>query len=156
MGVVIPFEPRARLRAHVADRPADLPADLPADGLGARTSKAALREDAGSDEVLAAAGPLIRLCRDRYGFTIMRDGLPSDPDVLGSALLNFSLGLALLEPELAGRPASGNFGVYLGRPDLSWFEDGFGGMTGLAVPADVDPEALAYFVRPRLKGARRI
>ncbi len=42
------------------------------------------------------------------------------------------------------------FGVYFGRRQLAWFEDGYSGTTGLAVPNETNAADLAAFVRPRI------
>ena len=152
MGVVIAFVPRVQRRETVQSEVAEQPGTAEAEA----AVMAAVRDGGGVAEVLAAAGPLITLCRERSGFAVTSGSLPAEAEALASALVNLSRGLALLETELGGRRPTRNFGVYLGRPDLSWFEDGYGGMTGLAVPVDVDPTALAYFVRPRLRETRRL
>ncbi len=100
-------------------------------------------------DVLRAATPLIEQCRDRFGFTLMRSGLPDDPRILIEALLALYRGLRLVGPLVGARPSQA-FGVYLGQAELRWFDDGYSGTTGLAVPNRVEPQVLADFLRPRL------
>jgi hypothetical protein len=105
-------------------------------------------------DVLNAAKPLLRHCRDQFGFTVMRGSIPSDPGVLTSCVLALTQALALLESEIGPCRSKKNFGVYFGRDELSWFEDGYGGNTGLAVPNDIDAKSLAEFVRPHVVAIR--
>lgn len=91
---------------------------------------------------------------ERYGFAVMRDGLPDDPDELATALAGLLSGLALLDSEVGSGRALSTFGGYFGREELAWFEDGYGRVSGLAVPARFEPAVLAAFVRPRIHEAR--
>jgi hypothetical protein len=146
MGNVIPF--RLRAACVAASKPLNAPSGCTTEA--ERAVKAAV--DSGGDRraVMAAATPLTDECRDRYGFTIMLDGMPSSPAALADALITLTRGLALLEAEF-GRPFW-TFGVYFGQEKLTWFDDGYGGSTALAVPADFAP---AQFVLPRLQSLRR-
>ena len=101
-----------------------------------------------------AASPLLERCRDRYGFVVMRDGLPREPAILGRALLELSRGLSMLDAEMGAPRTYPTFGVYFGRRQLAWFEDGYSGTTGLAVPSETKAADLAAFVRPRIAVAR--
>jgi hypothetical protein len=144
MGIVIPFKPRVL---------------APADSLlttTCRTEQAILvAVDDGCDlcGVLAAADPLIEHCREQYGFTVMGDGLPSEPGELADALITLRRGLAALAAELGGLPLC-RFGVYFGHQQLNWFADGYGGKNALAVPNDIAAAALVDFVRPRVQALR--
>jgi hypothetical protein len=151
MGTVLPFQPRKAKTASAVAPSATAPASLAAAGLAVTAAV-----DAGGDrrDVLAAAGPLLAQCRDRYGFTVMRAGLPGRPDTLAAALLTLARGLALLDAQFSGRPFS-SYGVYFGHDQLGWFEDGYGDLNGLALPVDTDPAALAEFVSPRLRAHER-
>jgi len=104
--------------------------------------------------VLAAARPLLDRCRDRYGFVVMWDGLPQDPEALGRALFQLFRGLAVLDAEMEAPRTYPTYGVYFGRRHLAWFEDGYSGTTALAVPNGTDAAELAAFVRPRIAVAR--
>ena len=108
-----------------------------------------IRAAVDQSEGLAAARP-----RDRYGFVVMRDGLPNEPAILGSALLELFRGLSMLDAEMSAPRTYSTFGVYFGRARLAWFEDGYGGETGLAVPNSTKAADLAAFVRPRLARPR--
>lgn len=88
----------------------------------------------GLPAVLAAARPLLDRCRLRYGFVVMSDGLPDQPTTLSRAFLQLYRGLSMLDAEMAAPRTYPTFGVYLGRQQLTWFEDGYSGTTGLAVP----------------------
>ena len=147
MGVVLPFAPRpAKLHAR--------PGRSFADAIGVEQAlQAAVSENKDRYAVLAAAAPLLEWVRDRYGFAVMRDGLPDEPDGLATALVGLLRGLALLDADLGqGRPLS-TFGVYFGRKELGWFDDGCGDDTALAVPDHVNPTELARIVRPRIREA---
>jgi hypothetical protein len=111
---------------------------------------------AGTDQlgVLLAARPLLDRCRDRYGFVVMRDGLPKEPAILGHALLALFRGLSMLDAEMGAPRTYPTFGVYFGRRQLAWFEDGYSGATGLAMPNETEAADLAAFVRPRIAIAR--
>ena len=104
--------------------------------------------------VLVAARPLLERCRDRYGFVVMRDGLPKERAILGRALLELSRGLSMLDAEMGAPRTYPTFGVYFGRRQLAWFEDGYSGTTGLAVPSETEAADLAAFVRPRIAVVR--
>ena len=149
MGVVIPFRPRAEKPA--TDRPAALPSEPTR--IAVHAVQAAVRAGHDRRGVLDAAAPLLAHCRDRYGFTVMRDGLPPEPEALASALLTLVNGLALLEAEFGALPFE-SVGVYFGQTELKWFDDGDEGETGLALPLSTAPSDLARFVRPRLRGIR--
>lgn len=155
MGIVIPFTPRRSANGTGRAVPVG-GVQLDATQFDAEQAvHDALAGGGDRYDVLDAAGELMALCRDRYGFTVMQDGLPRDPGVLADTLVGLLRGLALLESEFVrGRVVPG-FGVYFGRPALAWFEDGCGGRTGLAVPDRVDAAALADFVRPRLQRIAR-
>jgi hypothetical protein len=147
MGVVIPFKPRAsKLSNGVSASPSPCAAEL--------AVLAALQDGCDRYAILEAAGPLIEHCRDHYGFTVMHDGLPSEPDELGAALLTLRRGLAQLEAEFGGQPFW-SFGVYFGHQKLTWFEDGYGGKNALAVPSYIADTEFAAFVRPRVQELRR-
>jgi hypothetical protein len=147
LGVVLPFRPRT---AQLADRGGET---ISADIASEQAVMVAVSTGCDRRGVLDAAAPLLEQCRDRYGFTVMRDGLPRDPDQLADALLTLARGLALLQAEFGDRPFR-TYGVYFGHKELAWFEDGYGGANALAVPVDVDASTLARFVKPRLQAAR--
>jgi hypothetical protein len=151
MGDVISFTPRAK-NPNVCVQPTAHAATRAHCGLE-NALLAARREGQDRHDILAAAAPLIEHCRD-HGFTVMRDGLPSEPDELADALLTLRRGLAALETEFGGQPLW-SFGVYFGYQKLTWFEDGSGGKNALAVPSNVAPAEFAAFVRPRVKALRR-
>src|SRR5262245_10181703 len=148
MGVIIPF---AEIKRTKPRSTAPLFADVDNDHR-AITDTA----HSGTDQlgVLVAARPLLERCRDRYGFVVMRDGLPKAPAILGRALLELSRGLSMLDAEMGAPRTYPTFGVYFGRRQLAWFEDGYSGMTGLAVPSETEAADLAAFVRPRITIAR--
>jgi hypothetical protein len=147
MGIVIPFVARSARPGHgqTSNRGTGTDAE--------RAVMAAVQAGMDSHGVLAAAAPLLERCRDPYGFTVMRKGLPTAPGALADALLTLARGLALLEAEFGTRSFQ-TYGVYFGHQELAWFEDGYGGGNALAVPVGVEPDELAQFVRPRLKHAR--
>lgn len=142
MGVVVSFEEKKRGRP--------LTDSLANANDGERVVAAAMHAATNQLDVMKAARPLLDRCRDRYGFVVMRDGLPQEPDVLVRALLNLSRGLAVLDLEMEIPRTYPTFGVYFGRRRLGWFEDGYSGTTGLAVPNDTEALALASFVRSRI------
>jgi hypothetical protein len=150
MGVVLPFESRATKRT-ITRRDAN--EDTIA---GELALMAAQREGRDRRGILAAARPLLELCRDRYGFTVMRPGLPLAPEVLACALLTLVRGLHPLDEELVGRRPFWPYGVYFSdqRP-LSWFEDGYGSMSGLAVPIGIDAAEITRFIEQWLQAPRR-
>jgi hypothetical protein len=147
MGDVVPFISRAGKRVAAAYVVA-----AEVDGAEQAVRAAAPSQD--QYAVLTAAGPLLERVRDRYGFAVMRDGLPADPDALATALVTLLRGLSLLDGELGPGRCLSTFGVYFGGERLAWFDDGFGDATGLTVPEGVDPAELARFVRPRIREAR--
>jgi hypothetical protein len=149
MGIVIPFPVRQTRHPHVG-QPGTGPSSVTA---AEQAVIAAMQAGANRQVVLDAAAPLLDRCRDPFGFTVMRKGLPTAPAELGDALLNLARGLALLEAEFGTRSFQ-TYGVYFGHKELGWFEDGYGGSNALAVPVDVAPADLAQFVRPRLRHAR--
>ena len=148
MGVIIPFAEIKRAKSPLSAPPF---ADA---GNDHRAITDAVH--AGTDQlgVLVAARPLLERCRDRYGFVVMRDGLPKEPAILGRALLELSRGLSMLDAEMGAPRTYPTFGVYFGRRQLAWFEDGYSGTTGLAVPSETEAADLAAFVRPRIAVAR--
>ena len=145
MGVVLPFAPRP-------------PRRLPGTQVKTVDAEQAVRAAAlaGQDQsaVLSAAVPLLERVRDRYGFAVMRDGLPEDPDALATALVTLLRALSMFDDELGPGRCLSTFAVYFGGNCLAWFDDGFGEATGLTVPDHVHPEELAKFVRPRIREAR--
>jgi hypothetical protein len=148
MGVVLPFERRAT-------KPTIARSTYGLDTIDA-VLKAALRDGRDRRDILIASRPLLEQCRGRYGFTVMRAGLPTAPEALVSALLTLARGLRPLDAELAGRRPFWAYGVYFSeRRRLSWFEDGYGRMTGLVVPIGVDASELTRFVRQRIRFSRR-
>src|SRR5262245_32087222 len=152
MGVVVPFEMRATRRTS-ARRGAARERDASNAELAVM---AALREGRDRREILIAARPLLERCRDRYGFTIMRTGLPTAPEALARALLTLSRSLRPLEADLGGRRPFWAYGVYFSEQQQpTWFEDGYGCSTGLAVPIGIDPTELSRFVRQRIRALPR-
>jgi hypothetical protein len=152
MGVVLPFEMRTTRRTS-ASRCATRARDASNAEL---TVMAALREGRDGRGILIAARPLLERCRDRYGFTIMRTGLPTAPEVLARALLTLARGLRPLEAELCGRRPFWAYGVYFSEQrEPTWFEDGYGCSTGLAVPVGIDPTELSRFVQQRIRALPR-
>lgn len=141
MGVVIPFAKRADVPAGAAATFGTVIFD-------------AIRAGGDQARVMAAARPLLDRCRDRYGFVVMLDGLPRDPQILGRALVELFRGLTTLDIEMGAPRTYPTFGVYFGRRRLAWFEDGYSGDTGLAVPNDIKAADLACFVRPRVAVTR--
>src|SRR5215467_12088478 len=105
MGVVIPFERRA-IRRTIARRGATNEPDAVDAVL-----RAAVREGRDRRGILIAARPLLERCRVRYGFTVMRAGLPVTPELLASALLTLSGGVRPLDAELGGRRPFWAYGV---------------------------------------------
>jgi hypothetical protein len=144
MGVIIPFEQIKSAKSPLRAPPF---ADATSDHLAITAAV-----QAGADQlgVLLAASRVLERCRDRYGFVVMRDGLPKEPTVLGRALLELSRGLSALDAEMGAPRTYPTFGVYFGRQQLVWFEDGYSGTTGLAVPNEIKAADLAAFVRPRI------
>jgi hypothetical protein len=151
MGVVIPYETLATRRTIAREGGTREEAIA-----GELALMAAQREGRDRRDILAAARPLLELCRDRYGFTVMRPDLPLAPEALACALLTLVRGLRPLDEELVGRRPFWPYGVYFSdqRP-LTWFEDGYGSMSGLAVPIGIDAAELTRFIEQWLKALRR-
>jgi hypothetical protein len=148
MGEVIPLDTRAKRRA-IEGRGA-------ANTLNSADAELALitaaRDGCDKRGILASASPLLEQCRDRYGFTVMQSGLPHSPEVLVCALLTLARALRPLDAELGGRRPFWAYGVYfVEQQELSWFEDGYGGTTGLAVPIGIDGAELTRFVQQRFR-----
>jgi hypothetical protein len=148
MGVVISFAEKKRSKSPAIAQP------LGATGYDEPATAEAILAGTNQTEVLSAARPLLDRCRDRYGFVVMRDGLPQEPAILGSVLLALSRALTMLDVEMGAPRTYPTFGVYFGRRRLAWFEDGYSGTTGLSVPNDAEAIELAAFVRPRIGVAR--
>jgi hypothetical protein len=151
MGVVLPFQPRATKRTI-----ARLGATGQSDIIDAEQAlTAAVCDGRDSRGILAAARPLLKHCRDRYGFTVMQTGLPTAPEVLASALITLAHGLSVLDAELRARWPFWVYGVYFSESErhLTWFEDGYGSMSGLAVPIGIDAAELARFVQKRIRSS---
>jgi len=148
LGVVIHFAEIRRAKLAARAQP---PAEAGDDEQAIVHAVSAAFDQAG---VLAAARPLLDRCRDRYGFVVMRDGLPREPAMLGRALLELHRALCDLDAAMAAPRTYPTFGVYFGHSRLTWFEDGYSGCTGLAVPNDTKAADLAAFVRPRIAAAR--
>jgi hypothetical protein len=86
----------------------------------------------------------------------MRAGLPAVPELLASALLTLAHSLRPLDVELGGRRPFWAYGVYFSeQQELTWFEDGFGCMTGLIVPIEIGAAELSRFVQQRIRALRR-
>jgi hypothetical protein len=149
MGVIIPFAEIKRPQSLLS---APLFADAGNDHRGITDAGRARTDQLG---VLEAARPLLAQCRDRYGFVVMRDGLPKEPAILDRALLELYRGLSMLDAEMGAPRTYPTFGVYFGRRQLTWFEDGYSGTTGLAVPNEINSTDLAAFVRPRVAARLR-
>lgn len=146
MGEVIPFRaPAVRRPPWSAAYRAAMPEEL--------AVIAAVESGGGHADMLAAAGPLLGRLNVDYGFAVMRRGLPEEPGALANALLLLSRALAAIGPGTGRRPA-GAYGVYFGRSPLAWFEDGYGGETGLAVPTGIGVAELAAFIEARLSMRR--
>jgi hypothetical protein len=143
MGVVLPFEARAERRTVGRRAHEDTIA-------GEMALIAAQREGRDRRGILLAARPLLEWCR-HHGFTVMRAGLPTVPEVLGCALLTLAQGLRPLDAELREHRPRRAFGVYFGRKELTWFEDGYGHRTGLAVPIGIDTAELTRFIQQRVR-----
>ena len=148
MGIVIPFAVVKQIKFAASAKPLSAASDVE------HATVESMRAAPDQRAVMAAARPLLDQCRDRYGFIVMQDGLPSDPAILGRALLALFHGLSALDREMAAPRTYPTFGVYFGRSHLTWFEDGYGGTVGLAVTDSVDATDIAAFVRPRIAGVR--
>ena len=148
MGVVISFAEIKRAKLHASAQLFAVAGDHEREITGAI--------QAGTDArgILEAARQLLDLCRDRYGFVVMRDGLPDEPAVLARALIELGRGLAMVDAEMQAPRTYPQFGVYFGRRQLVWFEDGYSGETGLAVPDEIEAADLAGFLRPRIAVGR--
>jgi hypothetical protein len=86
----------------------------------------------------------------------MRAGLPAAPQVLASALMTLARGLRPLDAELDGCRPFWAYGVYFSdQKELTWFEDGYGCMTGLSVPVGIGEAELTPFVQQRIRALRR-
>lgn len=134
---IVPFRPRKnRATGDATTRDHELPV------------MEALRDGADHKAVLKAAGPLLARLHDRYGFTVMRSGLPVDPAALGNALLTLSRGLREAEAGLDLAPPVRSWGIQF-RPDgaIHRFDDGYGSETGVALPVTATSADLARFVR---------
>jgi hypothetical protein len=102
------------------------------------------------DAAIFAAMPLLELLRDRYGYSVMRRGVPTDPVVLADTLSDFVRGLEALDSDLNGlRPFCG-YGVFFGQSDFAWVDDGYGDDSGLELPACFEPIRVTHFVRERM------
>ena len=145
MGVILPFKPRAA-QQNFASPEAATDVDM---FKAEQTIRAARHEGYDVRTTMAAAQPLLDLCRERYGFTVMRDGLPDEPEALVDAFLNLSQSLCQLDTDVGDHHPRWNYGVYFGQQKLSWFEDGYGEMSALAVPHDIDVAELTEFIRSR-------
>ena len=134
MGVVVPFKPKA----VVAQEP----------GEGAVLAALGTGEDRAT--ILFAARPLLAHFRDRYGFVVLRDGLPKENAVLVQSLMQLSRALRTLDPVVAKREPTWAIGVCLNGAELAWLDidDDAGG--AINVPSDVEPADFERFVRPRL------
>ncbi|MDX2259827.1 MAG: hypothetical protein NW205_13050 [Hyphomicrobiaceae bacterium] len=147
MGIVIQFP--------VSARSAGSAATARGAALGSGSLRGAVEAAAGAgsrSEVLSAARPLIAECRERFGFSVMADGLPTDGRTLATAILSLHAALEdLAKAPGVSLPIYPGFGVYFGRRRPGWFEDGYGGQSGLAVPNEVDPAQLAALVGNRLR-----
>lgn len=144
MGVVIGFAEIKRSKAPGVAPPQPIAVDHE------RAITDALGEGTDAPGMLAAARPLLDMCRDRYGFVVMREGLPTEPAVLGRTLIELARGLTMLDAAMGAPRAYPTFGVYFSRRQLAWFEDGYSGTTALAVPNNAVAADLAAFVRPRI------
>jgi len=148
MGVVLPFERRVTGRTTTRR----------AVTRGCEASNAelavlaAMREGRDRRGILIAARPLLERCRDQYGFTIMRIGLPTAPEALARALLTLARSLRPLEANLGGRRPFWAYGVYFSeQKEPAWFEDGYGCSTGLVVLIGIDAIELSRFVQQRIR-----
>jgi len=151
MGVVLSFETQATRRTITRQG-----ATREFDAINGEVAiMAAVHEGRDRRGILAAARPLLELCRDRYGFTVMRPGLPAAPEALASALLTLVRGLRPLDEGLAGRRPFWPYGVYFSdQQPLTWFEDGYDCMSGLAVPLGVDAADITLFLQQWLRELR--
>ncbi len=113
----------------------------------------AIRSASDQSSALSAARPLLDICRNRYGFSVMQNGLPRQPEALSHILLELYRSLLILDEEMHPPRTYPAFGVYFGYRKLAWFEDGYSGETGLAMPLNTKAAELAAFMRPRV--ARR-
>ena len=148
MGIVVPFTDFKRTRSFAGATQAC------SSGPELSAITTALRASGDTSAVLRTAKPLLDQCRDRYGFVLMRDGLPQDPKLCSRSLLELYQGLCLLDTAMGAPRTYPSYGVYLGRPALAWFEDGYSGETGLAVPNDVSAAQIASYIAPRVTSRR--
>lgn len=144
MGIIIPFPALKRVKLPATAQLSAADSDYEAALVDA------IRTTADQSGILAAARPLLDQCRDRYGFVVMRDGLPQEPAILGCALLQMFRGLSMLDATMSAPRTYPTFGIYFGHRKLAWFEDGYSGTTALAVPNETQAADLAAFVRPRV------
>ena len=147
MGVILPFKPREPQRTVALSRATTEVSMVDAE----QTLHAAMDDGSDSSATLAVAQPLLDLCSNLYGFTVMQDGLPSRPEELARVLRTLARTLRQLEVDIDGPRPVWNFGVYFGQQELAWFEDGYGSMSGLAVPNEIDADELEEFIQPRIK-----
>jgi hypothetical protein len=146
VGIVVPFS-QFKSAPSLAGRPSAADNGL--------TAVAAALHTAGSQlAALHAAKPLLDECRDRFGFVLMRDGLPDEPILLARSILELYKGLCSLDTTMGVPRTYPSYGVYLGRSALAWFEDGYSGETGLAVPFDTTAADIASFIIPRVSSRR--
>lgn len=145
MGIVISFEKIKRAKSPARAQPLTT-----ATGDDEQATTDAIQAATDQSGVMLAARALLDQCRDRYGFVVMRDGLPQDPAILGRALLALYRGLSMLDADMKAPRTYPTFAVYFGRTRLAWFEDGYSGTTALALPNDAAAADLATFVRPRI------
>lgn len=90
MGIVLPFLSKAQLDAIGADAIEQAVVE-------------AIRTGDDRAALVMAAGPLLTRCRDRYGFVVVRDGLPPDDTVLADSLVTLSRALSRLDPIIGRR-----------------------------------------------------
>ena len=155
MGIVIPFTPRRSANGTGRAVPVG-GVQLDATQFDAEQAvHDALAGGGDRYDVLDAAGELMALCRDRYGFTVMQDGLPRDPGVLADTLVGLMRGLALMQGEFDRGPLVPGLPVCFGQPALAFVRDGRDAATRLAIPDGVDAAELAAFLRPRLQRTAR-
>jgi hypothetical protein len=152
MGVVLAFETRARKRTLARQGAANELNTVDAE----LALIAAVRDRRDRRCIMAAARPLLERCRVRYGFTVMRAGLPRTTEVFARALLTLARGLRPLDAELCGGRPFWAYGVYFSeQQELAWFQDGYGSASGLAVPIGIDAAELTRFVQQRIQPLRR-
>ena len=138
MGIVLPFPAKARLEAIAADAIEQALVEA----IGTGDDRAAL---------VLAAEPLLARCRDRYGFVVLRDGLPPDDAALTDSLLTLSRALSRLDPIIGRRIPTWVFGVRFTGERLTWVNDD--GTTLIDVPIGTNPADLWGFVSERVRAA---